>query len=143
MFNEKSPSYIFNLITNFNRVHNTRLSYNVPPIKARHGYFKNSYFPSAITEWNKLDLSIRNSASLNTFEKKLLNFIQPCATSIFNIHNPLRIKLLTRLRLGLSHLHEHKFRHFFQDTLNPLCKCSKDIESTMHFFSPLHQLSHS
>ena len=49
-------------------------------------------------------------------------------------HNPFGIKLLTRLRLGLSHLHEHKFRHCFQDTLNPLCECSKDIESTMHFF---------
>ena len=57
-----------------------------------------------------------------------------CANSIFDIHNPLGIKLLTRLRLGLSHLHEHKFRHCFQDTLNPLCECSKDIESTMHFF---------
>ena len=112
----------------------TRLSYNIPPIKVRHDYFKNSFFPSAITEWNKLDLNIRNSASLNTFKKKLLNFIRPCANSIFDIHNPLGIKLLTRLRLGLSHLHEHKFRHCFQDTLNPLCECSKDIESTMHFF---------
>ena len=53
---------------------------------------------------------------------------------VFSIHNPLGIKLLTRLRLGLSHLHEHKFRHCFQDTLNPLCECGKDIESTMHFF---------
>ena len=25
-------------------------------------------------------------------------------------------------------------RHCFQDTLNPLCECAKDIESTMHFF---------
>ena len=110
IFNEKSPTYLFDLISNFNRVHNTRLSYNIPPIKARHDYFKNSFFPSAITEWNKLDLNTRNSASHNTF-KKLLNFIQPCANSVFDNHNPLGIKLITRLRLGLSHLHEHKFRH--------------------------------
>ena len=134
IFNEKSASYLFNLIPNFKRVHNTRLSYNIPPIKVRHDYFKNSFFPSAITEWNKLDLNIRNSARLNTFKKKLLNFIRPCANSIFDIHNPLGIKLLTRLRRGLSHLHEHKFRHWFQDTLNPLCEYSKDIQSTMHFF---------
>ena len=134
IFNEKCPSYLFNLIPNFNRVHNTRLNYNIPPIKVRHNYFKNSFFPSAITELNKFKLNIRNSANLNIFKKKPLNFIRPCANSIFNIHNPLRIKLLTRLRLGLSHLHEHKFRHYFQDTLNPLCECSKDIESTMHFF---------
>ena len=29
IFNDKSPSYLFNLIPNFNRVHNTRLSYNI------------------------------------------------------------------------------------------------------------------
>ena len=90
--------------------------------------------PSAITEWNKLDLNIRNSASLNTFKKQLLNFIRSCTNSIFDIDNPLGIKLLTRLRLGLSHLREHKFRHCFQDNLNSLCECGKHIESTMHFF---------
>ena len=105
IFNEKCPSYLFSLIPNFNRAHNTRFSYNIPPVKVRHDYFKNSFFPSAITEWNKLDLNIRNSASLNTFKKKLLNFIRPCANSICDIHHPLWIKPLTRLRLGLSHLH--------------------------------------
>ena len=89
IINEKSPSYLFSLIPNFNRVHNTRLSYNIPLIKVRHDYFKNSFFPSAITEWNKLDLNMRNSASLKTFKKKLLNFIRPCVDSIFDIHNPL------------------------------------------------------
>ena len=39
-----------------------------------------------------------------------------------------------RLRLGLSHLREHKFKHNFQETLNPLCNCAHGIESTTHFF---------
>ena len=134
IFNEKTPSYLSKLIPNFNRVRNTRLSYNIPPIKVRHDCFKNSFFSSAISEWNKFDLNFRNSSSLSTFKKKLLNFIRPSANSIFNNHNPLGIKLLTRLHLGLSHLHGHKFRHCFQDTLNLLCECSKDIESTIHFF---------
>ena len=30
IFNKKSLSYLFKLIPNFNRVHNTRLSYNIP-----------------------------------------------------------------------------------------------------------------
>ena len=46
------------------------------------------------------------------------------------------IKLVTRLHLGLSHLHEHKFKRIFQDTLNPLCNCGMDFESSTHF---LHQ----
>ena len=102
IFNKKFPSYLFNLIPNVNRVHNTKLSHSIPSIRVRYGYFKNSFFLPAISEWNKLDLNIRNSASLNTFKKKLLNFIRSCANSIFDIYNPLGIKLLTRLHIGLS-----------------------------------------
>ena len=57
----------------------------------------------------------------------------PSANSLFNCHNPKGIKFITRLRLGLSHLREHKFKHSFQDSLNPFCSCSLDIESTAHF----------
>ena len=60
--------------------------------------------------------------------------MRPRTNSIFDNHNPLGIKLLTRLHLGLSQLHEHKFRHWFQDALNLLCKSGKDIESAMYFF---------
>ena len=41
---------------------------------------------------------------------------------------------MTRLRLGLSHLREHKFNHNFQNCSNPLCSCGMDIESKSHFF---------
>ena len=37
------------------------------------------------------------------------------------------------MRLGMSHLREHKFKHNFQDCLNPICSCALDIESTSHF----------
>ena len=50
--------------------------------------------------------------------------------SVFNCHNPRRVKLLTRLR---SHLREHKFKHGFQDSLNPICSCGNDIETSAHF----------
>ena len=42
-------------------------------------------------------------------------------------------KLLTRLRLNFSHLNEHKFRHNFKDTINPMCSCSSDIKTTDHY----------
>ena len=67
IFNKKLPLYLFNLIPTFNRVRNTRLSCNILPIKVRHDHIKNSFFTSALSEWNQLDLNIRNSASLNTF----------------------------------------------------------------------------
>ena len=34
------------------------------------------------------------------------------------IHNPNGLKLLTRFRLGLSHLNEHKFNYNFKDCVN-------------------------
>ena len=52
--------------------------------------------------------------------------------AFFNCIFTNHIKLLTRLRVGLSHLREHKLRHSFQDSLNPICSCGSDIE-TAHF----------
>ena len=64
----------------------------------------------------------------------LLNFIKPIGNSTYKIYDTLGMKLLTRLRLGFSHLSEHKFRHNFADSRNPLCSCSLETESTLHFF---------
>ena len=74
ILNEKSPSYLFDLIPNLNRVHETRHSNNIPAIHTRHNYFKNSfnYFKNSFQK-------------VSIFKKNLLNFIRPCANSIFNI----------------------------------------------------------
>ena len=52
--------------------------------------------------------------------------------SIYKIHNHLGAKYLTRLRTGFNHLKEHKFKHNFQDSADPMC--SSSIETTIHFF---------
>ena len=41
-------------------------------------------------------------------KKRLLEFIRPKAIVFFNIHYPMSIKHLTRLRIGFSHLKERK-----------------------------------
>ena len=69
-----------------------------------------------------------------SFRKMLLNFIKPTGNITYKIYEPLGIKLLTRLRLGFSHLSEHKFRRNFADSLKLLCSCSSETESTLHFF---------
>ena len=43
-----------------------------------------------------------------------------------------------RLRLGLSHLNEHRFNHNFDSCINPLRTCSLEIESTTHCFLHCH-----
>ena len=97
------------------------------------------FFPSTVIEWNKLDNNIRNSESVSAFKKQILKFIRPSPNSTFNVSNPHGIKLLTRLRVELSHLREHKFRHNFQDPPDPFCNCGRHIETTIHFF--LHCLN--
>ena len=97
-------------------------------------YFQNSFLPCVIREWNKLDPENRSCLSYNSFRKPLLNFIRPSENKIFNIHDQLGIKLLTRLRLGFSHLSEYEFRQNFEDTLNLLCSCSIEAETMLHFF---------
>ena len=89
-------------------------------------------------EWKKLDVTLRKSESLPYFRNALLKIGRPTAKPICNTHNPIGLKLLTRLRLGLSHLNEHKFKHNFQDCINPLCTCSLEIESFSYFFLHCH-----
>ena len=59
---------------------------------------------------------------------------RPLANSTYRIHNPVGMRLLTRLRLGLSHQNEHKFRRNFADCVNPLCSYCIKPETTLHFF---------
>ena len=83
-------------------------------------------------EWNKLDLNIRDSESLTSFKSKVLKFMHPSENSPF-CNNSKGARLLTRLRLDLSHLRDHKFKHNFQDTVNLICNCGEDIETSCHY----------
>ena len=63
---------------------------------------------------------------------------RPIQHTIYSINNPVGLKLLTRLRLGLSYLNEHRFNHNFQNCIIPLCSCNIEIESTYHFLLNCH-----
>ena len=112
-------------------------------MRCRNDYFKNSFIRYVVREWNKLSTEIRNSTSYQQFRKSLLSFIKPTCSSLFYIHHSVGVKLLVRLRLGFSHLREHKFRHNFHDTLNPLCPCSLEPETTSHYLLHYHNFSSS
>ena len=96
--------------------------------------FANLYFPYTIKEWNDLSVEIWKSVQHEVFKNQLLKFLRPNLNSLFNVPDSLGIKLLTRLRLSLSHLWKHKSNQDFQGTINPLCSCSLEAESTSHFF---------
>lgn len=76
--------------------------------------FKSPFFPWAIVELNKSDSKIQNLSS-SAFKKNLIKGIRPPSNSVFNIHNLIGVKCITRLRIGLSHLNEHRFNHNFEN----------------------------
>ena len=88
--NNQSPSYLFDYIPSTDRKYNTRNAADVPWIKSKYNFFFynfNSYIPSTIIEWNKLDHNIRKTESYALFRKHLLGFIRPEANNIFNVRN--------------------------------------------------------
>ena len=98
-------------------------------LRCRTKFFRNSFLPFTVNEWNKLGSDIKNSDSYEMFRKKLLAFIRPVRNSMYGIYDRFGVKLINRLRLGFSHLREHKFRHNFADTVNPLCSCTLETEN--------------
>ena len=77
-----------------------------------------------------LSKEIRNIVSGNKFKETT---IRPKENSVFAIHGTKGLKRLTRVRLNFSHLSEYKFRHDFRDTVDPMCKCGVETETTLHF----------
>ena len=128
IFKNQHPEHLFYLIPVGRAPYTTRNEHNLPVLKSKRICLKNPFFSSTVSEWNKLNPSLQNSESFLTFKKNILLLVKLAAISVYDF------SLITRLRLGLSHLRKHKFKHNFQESLDPLCNCGHDIESTTHFF---------
>ena len=103
-------------------------------LSVRKHYFRNTFFLLTFIEWNKLDRKIQIFECIGIFKKSILTFIQPIANNVLNCHNPRVLKLLSRQELGLIHLHEHKFKRSFQNSLNPFCICKiGEIKTCCHY----------
>ena len=66
---------------------------------SRTDVYKHSFSPYKILEWNKLDKNIQQSKSIKSFRNFLLKTGRPTQKTVYNIHNPTGLKLLTKLRL--------------------------------------------
>ena len=73
--------YLFNIILQRNSAYNIRNIDKAPLLKRKHNFFKNSFFPSTVIEWNKLDPNLRNEDSFHFFKKSILQFIKPSSNS--------------------------------------------------------------
>ena len=82
VFSTGQPSYIYNLLPSMSSSRQHVNSFNTVSCKSE--YFKNSFIPRVINEWNKLDPDIRSSTSYNLFRNTLLKFIRPAQRKTFS-----------------------------------------------------------
>ena len=61
VFKNEIPGYLFNIVPIRNPFYSTRNHVNISLFKTNNNFFKNSFFPSTIIEWNNLDSNLRNS----------------------------------------------------------------------------------
>ena len=89
----------------------------------------------------QLDTKIKYLPSLSTVKKALSVFFKTEENSLFNVHSPIGVKYLNRLRLNFSYLNEYKFHYRLRDTVNPLRCCNTETETTSHHLLRCHLFS--
>ena len=95
--------------------------------------FRSTFFPFGTKEWNHLNDDIKKIEWIKKFKKTLIKVIRTKENSVFGVSSIYGIKLLTHLRLNFSHLNEHKFRHNFNDVINPMCNCGAATKTIIHY----------
>ena len=78
--------------------------------------FMSSFFPDAISSWNNIISHFDDIPPVGVLRKHLLALIRPHKKNIFAIHDPLGLRYLFQLRLGLSSLRYNKKCHNVIDT---------------------------
>ena len=111
----------------------TRSDNDLYGIKCRTNLHMNSFYPHTVKIWNEIGPALRQAPSLSTFKSSILKLIRPQKKYIFNIHDPIGVKRLFQLRVGLSPLKHHKKRHNFKDTPTDTCRCQMSTETTEHY----------
>ena len=128
-----TPKYLVDPVPPLRRhLYGYNIRNEVHPMSWQTHRFKNSFYPDAVNSWNNIGPDLRQTEKISAFKSAIVGMIIPEEKSIFNIHHK-NLRYLYQLRVGLSPLRAHKFRHNFRDTPNDLCVCQSGIESTIHF----------
>ena len=95
--------------------------------------YVSSFFPDAITSWNNVITHFNDIPSLSVLKNHILSLIRPKKKGIFGKHDPLGLRYLVQLRVGLRPLRYHKTCHNLFDTPSGKCLCNLGIKDTNHF----------
>jgi len=135
--NGHSPSFLQDLLpskANEKSRFVLRRGDNFSPFLAHSERFKNSFIPSSVSLWNKLDNDVRNLDSFNLFKKTLKSILHPFVyNKIFSISLTCYTSILhTRLRLGACALNSYLFKISRSESQD--CFCQQGVvESVEHY----------
>ena len=79
----------------------------------------------------QLKFRVREVRSLSLFKTRLISLVRP--VQLYGIHDLHGVRRLTQLRVGLSPIREHRFKHNFLNTNDPMCLSNDGIENTVHY----------
>ena len=134
ILNDLKPQYLRRFIPNsISRLQSTRTN-REETMPTRTLKFRYTFLPDTLNSWNHLSSFIKSSTSLNVFKKRLMEFFNVTPNPIYGIHNPVGLKYLTRLRVGLSHLRAHKHQYNFSDTSSKYCSCRDNLPETVEHY---------
>ena len=103
-----TPKYLSDIVPRQRRhLYATSNSNSYYEIFCRTSQYMNSFFPNVIKSWNNLSDDFKSSSSLGNFKHITLNLIRPPCKSVFGTHDPIGLKYIFRLRVGLSPLNCH------------------------------------
>ena len=99
-------------------------------IRCKSKSYSNSFHPDSIRCWNKIGPELRNSPNLQSLKLGILVLVRPPPKRIFGIHDPIGMKRLFQLKVGLSPFSAHNF----SDTPCDKCDVCERTENLGHFF---------
>ena len=135
IMNNRTPSYLKDKLPppNHRALSNRPLVNVFREIKIKSDRNKNSFFPDAISSWNKIISHFGDFPSFDILKNYVISFFRPKKKSIFGVHDPIGLRYLFQLRVSLSPLRSHKSRHNFIDTPSDICHCNQGVEDTSRF----------
>ena len=136
IINNNSIEYLRNELPSLHReLFSGRHRNTFHEIKCNSKRYKESFFPDAISSWNNC-MRVFNYENIPTKQKlksDTTSLYRPIPRSIFGIYDPSGIRHIFLLRLNLSPLKDHKWRHNFADTCSNKCLCNEGKEDTTHY----------
>ena len=112
-------------------VHNTRHKPQFVPFPLGKVKFQNSFFPYFTQKYETLSNEIKKQPDTIQFKIALKTLLCPKRIKFLSRGSKLGNTLLTRIRVGRSHLNAHSFTVGLADT--PACLCTAPSESTQHY----------